>query len=143
MKTQRLAPTSALLLTAVGCRDHAQSPTELTGTSPRGTISTTTWLSLTLVVSVLALSSCDIPSAPEGRQGALDVQTGNLLATSNTWVTKRPLSKARRAIKAATLNQLIYVIGGGDPTFQSVLRRVEDLRSRDQYLDATAWASQR
>jgi N-acetylneuraminic acid mutarotase len=80
-------------------------------------------LNLVLSLSLLSLAACDEGVTPT-QPGTLDAQSVSLLAPSNTWVAKRQLPTARFHARAATLNNIIYVVGGTNRTLVH-LRRVD------------------
>lgn len=61
-----------------------------------------------LVLSTVSACSQDV-TEPERTPGAPGI---SLLATSNTWTLRAPMPTPRKALKAATVNGIIYAIGG-------------------------------
>src|SRR6478735_8741051 len=63
------------------------------------------------------------PTGPEDPTvQRLDPQRASLLMTANTWAPKHALPTARSHHKAATLNGLIYVVGGQNASFVNLSR---------------------
>jgi N-acetylneuraminic acid mutarotase len=73
-------------------------------------------LYLRLTVGLLGLAACSETTGPtpETASGPAPAATSLALA-SNTWTTKRPLLEARSYVKAAAINNVIYVVGGRAP----------------------------
>jgi N-acetylneuraminic acid mutarotase len=73
-------------------------------------------LNTTIVVSLLVLAACERAptdlTAPEPQAKTLDAPSLSPLAASATWTLDAPMPTARRSLKAATVNGIIYAIGG-------------------------------
>src|SRR3954468_20780869 len=82
-----------------------------------------------LFVLCAGLAACDGTSTSESTEpndgGTLDSKGASLLALSNTWASKRPIPVARFNHQAATLNNVIYVVGGSGPNCCVPLQRVD------------------
>jgi N-acetylneuraminic acid mutarotase len=68
-----------------------------------------------LTLGLLGLGACGDSTSPTPETTAERTPTGPLLVASNTWTTKRPLLAARSYVHAATINHVIYVVGGMAP----------------------------
>ena len=73
-------------------------------------------LNTAIAVSLVALAACERaptdPAAPEPQAKTLDAPSLSPLAASATWTLDAPMPTARRSLKAATVNGVIYAIGG-------------------------------
>ena len=66
-----------------------------------------------LCLLVIACDTADRDlTAPAAENSASDIQSGSLLAPSNTWITRQPMPKARFNHAAGSLDGVIYVVGG-------------------------------
>jgi N-acetylneuraminic acid mutarotase len=79
------------------------------------------WTLLLVSVSLAACGEDSAPLAPEAASPAQPLGSPTLSAVSNSWATKAPMPTKRRGLVAATVNGVIYAIGGqksvasGDP----------------------------
>lgn len=69
----------------------------------------------TLLLASVILAACgenSAPLAPEAPIAAQPLGSPTLSAVSNTWATKTPMPTKRRGLVSATVNGIIYAIGG-------------------------------
>lgn len=69
-------------------------------------------LSPSLALAILSLASCAPDENPAGPAVAEEITVPSLATAGNTWTVRAPMRTPRAGLKTATVNGIIYAIGG-------------------------------